>query len=417
MSLAVQAGDRVRWRWQGLCAVAVVLAPLEAHADLWSIEDSLTSRLEWNDNVALAQVSPGSVNTLSLSNALNASRQLENSVTRMKADVTALRQQGAGGQNRIDGQLALSQSLSDPLNTVNLALQYSQDFNDVVSNADVTLGQGRRRTTLLSTGWSRALSERLSASTQLSVDRTGYGQTLSGAVDYRDTALSGGLSYGLSEMSSLGLQASRSSYRAADDTNRSTTDAIDMSLSHVVSDRTSGSVSFGFYRTASTALGARLACPLAAAFCDAGLVPFVIVRDRLDTSRHGLKFSASYRYQFSETTDASFSVARQQVPSGAGTLVRNDTLSAGVNRSFSPTLVGSANYVRSRSMLQEGATAARPGQSTLSLSLAKQLAPDLSLQAGYRRSQLDHSGVGARARSNSVSVSLQYDWPKLDASR
>ncbi|MES2099774.1 MAG: hypothetical protein V4569_08150 [Pseudomonadota bacterium] len=408
---------RVERRWQALCVATLGLAPIAARADLWSIENSASSRLEWNDNAALAHASPGSVNTLSLSNALNASRQLENSVTRMKADITALRQQGAGGQDRIDGQLALTQLFSDPLNSLNLAAQYSQDFNDVVRSADVTVGQGRRRTTLLSAGWSRALSERLSASTQLSVGRTAYGRALSGAVGFRDTALSGGVSYALSEIASLSLQASRSGYRAADDRNRSTTDAVNLSLAGAISDRSSGSVGLGAYRTASEAQGARLACPLATALCEAGLVPFVIVSERFASARRGLQFSAAVRYQLDPTTDASFSVARQQLPSGAGVLVRNDSLSAGINRSFSPTLSGALNYARSRSTLHESAGAARPGHQTLSLSLSKQLAPALSLQAGYQRSESDSSGHGAGARSNSVSVTLKYDWSRFDASR
>lgn len=381
------------------------------------MEDSVSARFETNDNAALAQVPPGTVNTLYLSGALDASRQLENSVARLKTDVTAVRQQGPGAQNRMDGQLAATQSFGDPLNTFNLALRYAQDFNNVVTNADVTQGPGRRRTTSWSAAWSRALSERLSMNTQVSTENTGYGARPAGAVGYRDSAVSAGLSYGVSEIATIGLQASHSEYRAADDRNRSETDSVNLSLSRTLSERTSASASLGVYRTAGTTRGFRLACPLAVSFCHAGLVPFVVVEQSTDTSRRGLQFNASYRSQLDETTDSSFGIARQQAPSGAGTLVRSDTLSLGVNRSLSPTLTGSITYARSRSAFQAGTNAASPAQSTFAVSLSKQLAPGLSLRTGYQRSESNDPAFGHRARSNSLSISLQYAGPKLDASR
>ncbi len=418
MTPVVQGADRGRRGWPVLCAVVLGLASLNAKADLWSIANSSAVRFESNDNVALSQNPAGTVNTLSLSNAFKASRQMENSRSGLDADATLVRQQGAGGQSRVDGQLGLTHSLNDPLNNFNFAMLYSQDFNNLVRTADVLLGQGQRRSTALSAAWSRSLSERLSANAQLSIDQTRYGQQLSGAaVDFRDTALSAGISYALSEVSTGGLQLSRSSYRPAGGTNRSDTDKIKASLSRVMTDRSSASVSLGLYRTDTTTLAGRLACPLAVSFCNAGVVPFVVVVESVDSSRRGLEFSASHRYQWNEITESSISIGRQQVPSGAGTLVRSDTLSAAVSRGFSPTVNGSMSYARSRSTLQQGANAAQPGQWTLSALLSKQLAPDLSVQAAYQRTSADRSTFTSGAQSNSVSVSLKYDWPRIDSSR
>ena len=395
----------------------MLLVPLAARADRWLMENSVNARFETNDNIALAQTSPGTANTVYLSGVLDVSRQLENAVTRLKTDATVVRQQGPAAQNRLDGQLALTQSFNDPLNTFNASIQYQQDFNNVVTNADVTQAPGRRRTTTMSAAWSRALTERLSASMQLSADRTAYGVPLTGAVDYHDVAASLGTSYDLSETAALGVQLSRSEYHAADDRNRSTTDAVSLSLSRPMSERASGSVSLGLYRTVSVAQNAGVGCPLAVALCEAGLVPFVRFEQRIDAARHGVQFNARYRQQLDEATVASFGVARQQTPSGAGSLVRNDTLSLGLRRAFSPTLGGSMNYARSRSTLQDTANAASPGQASLGASLTKQLAADLSLQFSVQRSQSDNSAFGNNGRSNSVSVSLQFNGQTIDASR
>lgn len=417
MNPAVKAADRGGWRRQSVAGMVLLLVWPAARADRWLIEDSVNTRFESNDNAGLAPGSSGRTNSLYLSGALDASRQLENAVTRLKTDASFVTQSGGSARNRLDGRLALSQSLSDPLNSFNAALQYAQDFNDVVTNADVTQGQGRRRTTGWSAGWSRALSERLSANTQLSSGRTAYGQELPGAVGYTDSSVSAGLSYALIEVASLGLQVSRSDYKAADRRSHSKTDSVNLSLSGTVSPRTGGSIGVGVYRTSSTETRQRVVCPLEVSLCNAGLVPFEVADESIDSSRRGLQFNVSYRLQIDETTDASFAAARQQAPSGAGTLVRSDTLNLGVNRTLSPTLSGSISYARSRSAFQDRAVASSPGQSNLSLSLSKQLAPDLALQAGYQRTQSHGSANGNNARSNSVSISLQYTGPKIDVSR
>jgi hypothetical protein len=148
-------------------------------------------------------------------------------------------------------------------------------------------------------------------------------------------------------------------------------------------------------------------------------VPYVVVVETLSTARSGLQFSSSARYQLDETTGLAFSAGRQQAPSGAGSVVRSDTLSIRGTRALSPTLNASIDYVQSRSALQGGVGAAQPGQKSWSLALTQQLEQNLSLQAGYRRSVADRL-VGAQqasASSNSFNVSLKYDWAKFEASR
>jgi hypothetical protein len=414
MSRVVASVDMARCTF----GVAVVmLMSASAHAERWLVEDSVNARLESNDNVSLAPVSPGTVHSLYLSGALDASQQLENAASRLKADATLIRQQGAGAQDRVDGQLLLLQSLSDPLNTLTASVQYLQDFNNLISTADVTQGRGRRRTSVASVAWSRSLSERLSANMQLSADRTTYGAQLPGAVDYRDASVSAGVSYALSEVTSMGLQTSRTAFRTADDRNRSDTDAVNLSLSRPTGERTGGSVSVGVYRTQSLARIDEVACPLALALCNAGFVPYVRFQQRVDSSRRGLQFSGSYRLQIDEVTDGIFGIARQQSPSGTGTLVRNDTLSLGLNRALSPTLSATMRFARSHSTLQDGASAVQPGQSTIAASLTRQFAMDLTGQITAQHNRSDPYAKGGGARANSISISLQYDGPKIDASR
>ncbi len=418
MKPLVKAGPGGRGWWFSLGALALGAAPPAALAEQWVLDNSLASRYESNDNAALAQRSAGTMNTLTLSSALAASRKAENSATRMNALVSSVRQWGPGEQDRVDGELGLEQTLADPLNSFKLGVQYLQDFNNLVDSADVAVGQGRRRTKTLSAAWSRSLSERVSANTQLTLDRTSYGQGVRAALDYRNAALSAGLSHRWTEVDTLSLDLSHANYRTETDTNRSTTDQINLGLSRVWTERSSASLSLGVYRTKTAGLRGRLVCPLEPSFCDSGFVQPVIATERAYTTGQGLQFNLSQRYQFDERTDFSVSAARQQSPSGAGVVVRSDTLRASANHGFTPLLNGSMSYAQSRSTyLGFDGAVARPAQQSFSVSITRQLAADLSLQAGYQFSRADGAEAGQGARSNSVSVSLQYDWPRFDAAR
>lgn len=398
-------------------ALATMLASA-ARADLWSLESSVESRFETNDNSSLSPTPAGSVNTLTLSSSLNAARRTENAATRLHADIAALQQWGGGASDRVDGRIGVVQSYSDPRDSVSVGLTLAQDFNSDLLTADVTQGRGRRRTTGLSAAWSHALSERLGTSTQLAITRAGYGQELTEASDYRNVSLTLGANYLLSETEVATAQLSHGDYRTLSGSNRSSTDSFDLGLSRTFSERASASLNLGVYQTRSSALSARLACPLQVSLCEAGLVPYIVVTEPLDSSRTGVQFSTSARYQFDEAGGLTFSAARQQAPSGAGSVARNDSLSVGANRSFSPTMSGSLSYAQSRSTLQGGTAGAQPSQKSLSLTLLQQLESNLSLQAGYRHSLArGTAGAGQTARANSVYVAVKYDWAKVEASR
>ena len=417
MSAAVEAGPRVRSRRLAVWWAVFVCLSAPAHAELWTVDSSIQSRLEWNDNVTLSKNSPGTVNTLSLSNTLNASRQLENSATRVNADFNLLRQRGRGGNDRIDGQFGLTQSLTDELNSISLSGFYSQDFNNVVQDADVTVGRGERRTRTLSASWARAISELLSASTQVSTARTSYGNQVAGATGFTNQSVAAGLSYRLTETDTLSVQISHSEYLVEASPNRSQTNYISVGLSRVLTEQVSASLNLGLYRTASSTQQRRLACPLPISLCRAGLVPYVIVQSLADSGANGLQYSSTYNYRFDERSSFSFATGTQQTPTGAGTVTRGQSLTLGASHAFSETLNGSMGFALSRSKFQGTSLGGTAAQRSFSMSLSKLLAPDLSLQAAYQWAQSNNVGAGNTAQSNSVSVSLKYDWAKLDETR
>lgn len=394
--------------------------PGTGHAESYSLESSSDVRVEANDNVTLQPHSPGTVKTLALSTTVGASRRAENSATLLGATVTALQQWGRSANDRIDGRIGVTQSFSDALNTVTASVQYTQDFNNTVQNADVTVNPGQRRTTTVSASWGRELTERLSANAQVDTSQTRYGQQPSPALsssDFRNTSVSAGLSYAVTEIDTVSVQASHSEYRAASGGNRSSTNDVSVSGSHVIGDRSSVSLQLGVYQTDSSSVRIRFFCPVAAVFCELGLAQLVEVRDRAQSSGTGLIYGSTYRHQFGETSSLSFSIGSRQSPSGAGEVVQNKTLSLGVAHSFSETLNGALTFAQSRATYQAAAASRRSQQRSVVVSLSRQLSRDVSLQSNYQWTEADSTGAIGTAHANSVGLVLKYAWPTFQASR
>lgn len=420
----MKAGGPARHRGAGpwrtaLCGLACAwsVLPGSARAELYTVEASSDARLDTNDNVNLQPQSPGTVNTLSLSTSVGASRQTENSATRVNAAATALKQWGRGGNDRVDGRVGVTQTYRDAVNTLSATAQYSQDFNNTVQNADVAVDRGQRRTTSVSASWGRLLTERLSTNAQVAASETRYGQQATAGSDFRNASVSASVSYDVTETDTVTVRATHSNYRSSGTDSQSATNDISVGVSRALSERVSGSLFLGAYRTESRTPRFSIACPLAVALCDAGLVQFIVVSDTATTTGTGLIYSSTYRYLLNETTSVSFATDSQQTPSGAGAVARNNSLSLGLNHSFSETLSASLLYAQSRSTYKGSTVGGNAEQRTFVVSMSQQLAPDLSVQSSYQWTQARNLGASSAARSNSVGVALKYDWSRIEATR
>lgn len=401
--------------WPAGWLVAACL-PVPVQAEWWTLDNTIESRFESNDNLFLAQRDPSHVNTVNLTDTLRASRRSESASTRALLAATALRSIGGGGIDRVDGRAGLTQTLSGPLDLYSLQADYAQDFNDAVQSADVTLGRGRRRTTTLSGSWVHSFTERLRATTQLSYVRTGYGQRLADASSFDDASASVGANYQLNETDSLTARAGRSRFATRVGGRTSTTDDVNLGASRALSEQGSISASIGAYRTTARQEFVVEACPIAASFCNAGLVArqsFVLTRS---TASQGLQFDLSYRHQYDERTSLVASAARKQSPSGTGTVVTSDTINISAGRTLSETLSATLAYAQSRARFDtEGGGST--SQRAVTAQLTKQLADDTSLVATYQHTSAQLFGGAGSAKSNSISVSIKREWPRVDASR
>lgn len=387
-----------RPHWRLICLAATLAPAFSANAGQWSVESSVSSSLNSNDNINLAPQSTGTVNSLNLSGSLNASRKVEDMSTVLGLSTTRVAQWGdsnaGGGGDRFDGNASLSQSLTIEVNTFSVNAGYSQDFNNNVQTADVAVAPGQRRTANYGASWSHSLTERLSTSLSVSSQRSWYSQAAPGTVNFTNGSWGGGLNYLLTEIDTLSLNVSTSEYRPDTGGDQSTTEQWSIGISRQWSEQLSSQVSAGKYRTSRS----------------------------LQPTSSGLQYSTSHSFAFDESTSLSFSSSRGEQPSGAGEVLLNESVNFSANYGFTETMSGGVNYNLSKNTGQLGVSAAGlfqgdSRQRSYGATLSKQLSPDVSLGLSYLLTQADNVGASNSARSNSVSISLTYNFPTVTASR
>ena len=312
-----------------LICLAATLAPACAvHAGQWSIESSVESRLESNDNINLVPQSPGTVNSINLSAAMNAARKVEDMSTVLGLNTTRVNQWGDsnGGGDRFDGNASLSQSWTIERDTLAVNAGYSQDFNNNVQTADVAVAPGQRRGSTLGASWSHSLTERLSTSLQVSYQHQWYAQAAPGTINFTNNTWGGGLNYLLSEIDTLSLNLSSSEYRPETGGNQSSTEQWTVGISRQWTEQWSSSVSVGTYHTSRN----------------------------LQPSTSGLQYSTSHSFAFDEQSALSFSSSRGEQPSGSGEVLLNESVNFGASYGFTETMSGALTYNLSNSTGQLG---------------------------------------------------------------
>ena len=401
-----------------LSLLSLLMTPPSARSAALSVEGQLSSGLEINDNYQLSPVSRGTVNTLSLAGHLQAARRTENAQTEFELGLIGLALQGPDVQNRVDARLVASHSVNDALNLWRVGAEFEQDdtFDTLLGTADLTLGRLRRQTGRARAEWSHALSERSTAQTRLTLSKTTYDQTASGAVDYRDAAVSAGGSYRLSEYDTLDLTLAASGYRAADGSTTARTGSVGASWSRVLSERSIATLALGRFRSRTEAQQQVLACPVPVSFCESGQVAYEVAVARGESSGNGWLYSAQFEHQASERTKILASAQRQVAPSGVGSVVLSDTAKATLNRALSPTLQASADVALSSSRYPDSAGGRRPRFSNLRLGLSRALAGNLKFDAFVATGGVS-DGSAATARSNRAGVALNYSLASFDARR
>jgi hypothetical protein len=228
--------------------------------------------------------------------------------------------------------------------------------------------------------------------------------------------LSFGVNRRWSETLRLGLRLSRSDYRQPAGDIESSSDSLRFTFGQVLDERSNLSLGLGAYRTLTTRSLFGLVCPLAQAFCDAGVVPWVSVRSDGRSRGSGSQYDLGYDLSVDERTQLKLSAARELSPSGIGVQLA-DTLSASGSMAFTPLWRGTVAWTESRNRAADAADAPRPLLRTLDLGSSWQWSERLTLLVNVTLRRYTEPRGDIRASSNGISIALQYTAPKLVASR
>ena len=394
------------------CLAAVcVFAPGAAQAAFWTANPGLELTSGADNDYGLAFGHSDRVGLASMKGDLVASRETENAITHLDANLVGLLLRGDLRQNEWQDSLALSHAVTGPVDSFRVDAKTTRDetLQTPASSADVLIGRGLQRDSNGDVTWGRRITERLGATTVMGLDRHRYSASLGGAHDYQNGSVSTSLRYLLDERDSVNAGLAHQDYRTLANDVRSFTDSLSVGGNRALTENSNAGISLGAYRSRTTVLERLLAC------ADAACSRPIVVAQVGHLARWGVQYDVSFDRQWTELTKLALSAGRQQDPSGAGVTVLNDTLRASVDHAWSETLSGSLSATRSTSRYEGIADGRGSRLQTLAASLSKLISPRLSLRANadYRRSTQAFDGL--QAHSASVSLTLRYEWQRLEA--
>jgi hypothetical protein len=233
--------------------------------------------------------------------------------------------------------------------------------------------------------------------------------------EYRNSNVGASFSYRVSEQLTGSLSASRATYQPGSGNGKTLSDSVNLGTNFVLSETANLTAGLGLYQSQRSVVLTGTACPLASEFCDAGLVARVPVSLGFDAITRGNQFNFSYGASLDERSALNVSLQRQLSPGATG-VNQSDNLTLGLSRTFTPTFNVNGTAMASQST-QTGVTpVSRATLYTATLACGWTLSEKFSLSAGatLRRFEGGYSIQGAH--SASISISLQYQGPKIRTS-
>jgi hypothetical protein len=285
-----------------------------------------------------------------------------------------------------------------------------------VDATDVRLGRSGRVLAGVATGWGRQWTERLSSQIDLSGARTGYTGVNPGASDYRNATLTGTVNWAASETLRLGLTSAASRYARIDGAQSSDSSSQRAGLTWAARERISLSVGLGAYQSRRRDRIVSRVCPLPLAFCQAGLVAYVDAVAEASARGQGSQYDFSGQWSADDRTSLTLQATRQLMPSGSG-VVQADNLGLVASRALNADWRAGLAAGLSRNRSPVGLDEIRPRLVTVEGSLVWSWREDLSLIGGVTARRYREPTSSTRASSTAFSISLQYQGPRIVATR
>jgi hypothetical protein len=384
----------------------------------WSVEPSVSLREEYTDNFFFTTGARSSVWGTTLSPEVKFSRKSETLETTGGLKLNFNRYSGEEGLDTEDVFLTFLSSYRAERNTLGLNINATRDSTLLSELAETGVVQARRQRDqlIVNPSLSRLLTETTLIKIEYIQRDTNYedapGTSL---IDYRDQAAAATLQYTLSARTVLSFSAYYDRFETDPANFEAKTHGIQTAVNHQFSETLRGELGLGAYKIESTVASQALVCtgPVLLGTCFGQLTR---VTSSTEESTSGYTLSANLEKRW-ETTVLSGRLSREISPTGVGSLVQVDTLSASWIHDLSPTLKASigASAYRSR-YIGDIVSNSDSQYYNFEPRLSWRMTEWWTLDAGYKHSRVEYENSGD-ATANTVYLMLSYNWPKIAASR
>jgi hypothetical protein len=400
----------------GIALVAsAALAPHKACALEWSAEPMVSLQQIYNDNIRLTTAAHESVTGTLLIPKLTLSVRSENWGLNGAAQLRHSNYSGTEGLDSNDQTYTLASNF----NTLRSRWQLSGsstkesiltgDFID--GDTGLVRTQVERSAKSATPSWAFSLTETTKVSVDYQYTDVIYDQGLAvGLFDYQQSQTSLTLSSLLSERTQVFVTASYSEFDVTATQFHSQNNVAQAGVDYRLTETMKLALSGGPRRT--TSQGIVKVCTIPTIFGCAGFTD-----TNVTSETRGAVYNAALENQF-ENTRLKFNLSRNTSPSGTGAQVETDSLGVTSQTALDPrnSLLFSATAYRARSDEDELSSTDRRyylAEPKWRWRCSLHCTVDLS----YRYTYLKYINQDIPAKSNSVSLVLAYQWPKMWISR
>lgn len=388
-----------------------------ARADEWAIEPSVTLRSGYDDNIRLTTAPHDSVTSSTLSPEVVLRKKTEVSDISVRGKLAVNRYWGEPTLNTTDQSYYLNSSFLNERNRLSFDASYLRDstLRTELFETGGVAARTQRGSLRLSPQWSWSFSPMTSVGATYSFTDARYDDAQkAGLTNYRSQELLFWLGRKLSDRDELQLNTSYSKYQTRPAAFESDTVGVSLNYSRDFSELTKLSSQLGVRRTESSRQAfTQLFVPIAPGFFQLVLVP-----QRIDTKDTGMLLNVGITSHLADRTALRGRLTRELNPSGSGSLVEIDRVSAGVTHGFTEQTALDVDLAVSRTRFSDDALSASNSRYyAVQTQINSRLDEHWSVSAGYSYARLEYEGTAASADANTIFLSARYDWRKIAISR
>jgi len=413
-----------------LAFAAAVVAAAPAAALEWDLEPSIATRYDYNTNTRLLQSGHDSGWDVALTPGFRATAQSASTAFTWTGGLSAVHNSVIDPRNRVDANSGLAWRYSDERSTWALNMNYVRDLT-LASELTTTgyLNQVVTRNAYTAApSYTRALTERLSATLGLTGNWSRYGHTGdNGLNDYDSYSAAPGLIYALSPRTSATFTLAGSYFRASPLDSTSQSDSASVGLSHQYSERLQVSASVGYAHTRSH-VASQLQCllPTSAGLvqepneeCEFASPPVTLTTvPGADSSRNSPVYNLAVTWAATELTTLTASAAEAIVPSGLGATLDSRSYGLALAQKLTERLSASLSGQLAASRFAGGTSLGSNSQYRgLNANLNWKVTQQWSMDTGYRYAEVLFPGGSSSLHNNTVYAALRYDFTRMALSR